>query len=380
MLNFLKSSKLWMVASLFAATSVFSQQPRKPANEPCKPASCEPCNPCAPHELLQCPTTPAYNAPARIDTQCSWDIWVDASFIYWQALQDNMEPAQSRTRTITTTTGTNDFGLVNMDFQYKPGFKVGLGMAFDFDFWDVGLEYTRLHGTVHRSASMSTSAVAAGNGYYPLWIDQLLSNNSTLYTNNSNAFKAKWLLNLDFLDADLGRWYYVGTQLTFRPSVGMRASWIKQQAKATYLNINNSGFSMNGINKEHSWGIGPKFALDTNWMIGDGFRIIGNAEFDILFRQYLRSFHCFNELTGTPSLILLKKQSDVNALRSHLDLELGAGWATYFDCHNWHIDLSATYGFQVFWNENMFDYNLARNKTYGNLYVHGLTVTARLDF
>lgn len=375
MLNFLKSNKPWMIASLFAVTSVFGEQ----SCNPCKPV-CEPCEPCVPHELLQCPTVAAYNAPARVDTQCSWDIWVDASFIYWQAMQDMMEPAHNRVNPVTTTLGTNSFSFVNMEYQYKPGFKVGLGMSFDFDNWDASVEYTRLHQTIHRSAAMSAAAATAGEGYWPLWLDGIVTTSTALYSNNVNAFNAHWHLNLDFLDADLGRWYYVGTQLTFRPSIGMRAAWIKQRRDVHYLNVLNSAFSMNGNDKQHCWGVGPRFTLDTNWLIGDGFRLFGNSAFDILFTQYMRSFHCNDNLAGTPSLILLKKGSSVNKLRGHLDMELGAAWGTYFDCHNWHIDLSASYGFQVFWHQNMFNWPIARNTNYGNLYVHGLTVTAKLDF
>jgi hypothetical protein len=254
-------------------------------------------------------------------------------------------------------------------------------MSFDFDNWDTSLEYTRLHQTVHKFASMSTAAATAGSGYWPLWLDQQVTIQTALYPNNINAFKAHWRLNLDFLDADLGRWYYIGTQLTFRPSIGARAAWIKQQQVVHYTNVLNPAFSMDENNKIHSWGVGPRFCLDTNWMIGDGFRLFGNSAFDVLFTRYFKSFHGNNNLAGTPSLILYKRGSDLNKLRGHLDLELGAAWGTYFDCHNWHIDLSASYGFQIFWQQNLFTSSVTpRGSNFGNLYVHGLTVTARLDF
>lgn len=366
MFNFLNNSKPWMAVSLFAATSVFGQ------------SSCEPC--CEPHQLLQCPTVAAYNAPGRIDIQCGWDIWGDASFIYWQAIQENMEPVVSHVPGITTTLGTNSLGFTNLDFQYKPGFKVGLGMSFDYDNWETSLEYTRLHGTHHKSAAMSVAAALAGDGYFPLWEDGAMSANFALYPSNVNAFSAKWRLNLDFLDADLGRWYYVGTQLTFRPSVGMRAAWIKQHRSASYTNVLDSSFAMYDLEKSNSWAVGPRFCLNMNWMIGDGFRLFGNNSFDLLFTRYIRTMHERNVLANTNALTLFKREGKMNELRAHLDLELGAGWGTYFNCHKWHFDLSASYGFQVFWNQNMFTYNVSRLVNAGNLYVHGLTLTAKVDF
>jgi hypothetical protein len=78
------------------------------------------------------------------------------------------------------------------------------------------------------------------------------------------------------------------------------------------------------------------------------------------------------------------KENHINTLRPHIDLEWGMGWGTYFCNHSWHVDFAATYGFQVFWNQNMFRSSTGPNYRYlmpnGDLYVHGLTLTAKLDF
>ena len=67
-----------------------------------------------------------------------------------------------------------------------------------------------------------------------------------------------------------------------------------------------------------------------------------------------------------------------------MDVELGLGWGSYFDCNNWHVDVTAGYGFQVFFDQNMFrnfnEGHLVQNLPNGNLNVHGLTATIRLDF
>ncbi|MDE3046910.1 MAG: hypothetical protein KGI83_01020, partial [Verrucomicrobiota bacterium] len=82
-------------------------------------------------------------------------------------------------------------------------------------------------------------------------------------------------------------------------------------------------------------------------------------------------------------------QTKLGTLRSHMDLELGFGWGMYLDCNNWYIDLAAGYGFQVFYDQNMFRRYVesgtgaaSANSLVpgGNLYVHGLTATATLDF
>ena len=74
----------------------------------------------------------------------------------------------------------------------------------------------------------------------------------------------------------------------------------------------------------------------------------------------------------------------------NLDAELGFAWSSYFDNEKWHIAIAASYDFHYFWNQNLLRKNLARmnekvnnNNSFGpifDLMMHGLTVTARLDF
>jgi opacity protein-like surface antigen len=365
MINFLMNRKSWISVSLLLATSGFSQ------------SACEPC--CEPHELLQCPTRPIYSAPARIDIQCGWDVWVDASFIYWQAIQENMEPT-GWSAPFTLTVGGNDLARVNMGFKYKPGFKVGAGMSFDYDNWDVAVEYTRLHGTYHRAATLDSALTTAGYSYRPQqWANAF--NAPASGAPLTQSFNATWKLNLDFLDIDLGRWYYEGTQVTFRPSIGMRAAWINQHRHANYSST-LVAFNIYDIEKTSSWGIGPRLGVDANWMIGEGFRFFGSSELDVLYTRYHARINTTNSLNGADTLETGMEQSDVNALRPHVDLELGLGWGTYLDCHKWHLDVSASYGYQVFWNQNMF--RLVDSPRYvmpnGDLFVHGLTATVKLDF
>jgi hypothetical protein len=87
---------------------------------------------------------------------------------------------------------------------------------------------------------------------------------------------------------------------------------------------------------------------------------------------------------GVPSYVITADR--VGTVRTHLDLEMGLGWGSYFDNNNWHVDLSASYGYQVFFGQNMFRHFDsatrvgANTSQFGNLYVQGLTVTARVDF
>jgi len=427
MLNLLKKTKPWMVASLLVATSAFGQSNNADSCNPCKPAcpppkpACPPpscCKPCPPpREPLMCPTIPAYNAPARWETRCPWDVWVDASFIYWQPFQDNMEPAAVMSNAadfsdmlLDDASALVNGKILNLKTKFKPGFKVGIGMNFDHDSWDGAVEYTRFHSTHSTSGSNSV--------YYPmLLLAQELEQFSGLADDVSPgatllpfSFKESWRLNMDFIDVDMGRWYWVGTALSFRPSVGARGGWINQRLSAQYGMFDTAdevtgppltelAFASISL-KTRSWCVGPRMGINTNWMVGgwgcnmncwDGFRFIGNAYADILYTRYKTSSQnqVVNEGVITTDAALgtiaasTWHQSKINTIRTHLDLELGLGWGSYFDNNNWHFDLSATYGFQVFFSQNMFRNGaspiVTRNPV-GDLYIQGLTLTARLDF
>lgn len=390
MLNLLTKTTPWMVASLLVAASGFGQDnrccpPPKPKPQCCEPVKCEKvCPPVCPIQLI-----PAYNHPAGIETRCSWDVWVDASFTYWQAIQDNMEVGIADVETDIANLGSQitNGKVIDMGFKYKPGFKVGAGIKFDHDDWDAHAEYTWFRSKVNvHSNGLEGDNVTTFAAIYPM-VGMPVELGGRLFDNVSSD----WTCNMDIIDATMGRWYYVGTKLTFHPYAGARAQWIRQKFNTFYSNDNSviDGIHTLGIRqKSNSWAIGPEVGLDMNWMIGEGFRLYTCGEGDILFTRYNRMSD--EELFLNPSLSISEgqrvTQRHVNRVRAHLDLEMGFGWGTYLDCNNWYLDLSAGYGFQVFFDQNMFrnfvdDVSLGKSfAPNGNLYVHGLTATVALHF
>ena len=339
-----------------------------------------------------------YNAPSRIDVRGSWDVYATGSFIFWQLSQDNMEVALadtlSNTAYVTNTQINGD--LVAMDFDYKPGFKVGLGLNYDHDNWDSYAEYTRIHTSNSRSTNGNTLASGAPAPLFPTFGHPFV-----LPSNAYNTASEKWNCNLDIIDLDLGRVYYVGQQLTFRPFFGARSAFINQNVHAHYVNTSFTNAAspvevpgvMDIYQRNHSWSIGPRAGVNTMWAVGQGIRFFGNANADVLYTKYHLQNKTTFIATSTVGGIIVAGQNPfhvarerVFALRTHMDFEMGLGWGSYFDNNNWHIDLSAAYGFQVFFDQNMFtgfvssDMNGKLLQPHGNLYAQGLTATVRFDF
>lgn len=408
----------WMVASLLAMTSIFGQNqnqgscapqqcvPRPPV---CKPAKC-----CTPQQPMQ-PTNCAYNAPAEINVGCVGDIDIETSvsFLYWQPSQDNMAVGFTSSAPIGLAAAqalpqaSIQGSFIDMDFDFKPGFKVGLGMNLQMDDWDGYAEYTRVHGW--------HSVFSNGNG--PVGgVPAIFSTFSHPYLNIGqvggmlfNTVFGSYRNNLDFVDAEMGRTYYVGKSLIFRSAFGARAAWMLQNVHVRYNNTtaaatvdaSNLIVSLPSVldvyQRAHSWGVGPRTGLMMDWMLGAGFRFFGSGYGDILYTKYkvqdksvLMPRAAGGGGTGSTARVgvpvTVNGYEKVFGLRTHLDLEMGFGWGSYFSNKNWHFDLSFAYGWQVFFDQAMFRHFTSASEIgaytnpNGNMYIQGLTLTARLDW
>jgi hypothetical protein len=319
---------------------------------------------------------PAYNAPDRIAVRSSWSLDAQLSFLYWLPTEDNLEPSVL----LNTHSSTEIKGDVTLfAFSYKPAFQLGIGYKTEEDNWRWMATYTRLRSTMHNSPN-----VPAGEHLSPILLMPQITG-----TNNYDELNQKWNLTLDFLDLMLSRAYYSGKELKCTYFFGLRGAWISQVMHNQFISLGNivRGVSTPAANvvssqQSNSWAVGPSTGIEGRWDITKKGRFFGSCTFDLLFTHYLL------KRVDSSSLLNLSYQiqeQNINTLRAHIDLELGLGWGSHFADNKWYIDLSAAYGFQIFFNQNMFrtyynSSNYVGEASYGNLYIQGLTITSRLDF
>ncbi len=407
-MNSQKKTAFWIAGFLLAAASGFGAANGKPdgkscVKQPCSRPAC-PSKPCCEPGPGAPNLMPAYNHPAPVQLVCGWDVWTDASFTYWQASQDNMEfgISDSQTQAQIDAVDTIVNGeVINQKFGFKPGFKIGGGMQYSYDNWDTAVEYTWFRGTNHKTEDAPSTEGSEIGFIYPLMgATALQAASGTFTTPRYSSASSKWTCNLDLVDALLGRWYYVGTKLTFHPVVGMRAAFIRQKLSNQY--INSSEISSTDASEIdyvrtylmqqnlNSWAVGFKTGLDMSWMLGEGIRLYGCGSGDILYTRYRQAKTVESSATTdagvTTTLPFNNRQSGLGCLRPHLDLELGFGWSTYLDCNKWYLDCSAGYDFQVFFDQNMFrrygDEVMVGNSVTaaGNLYLQGLNIQFALHY
>ncbi len=309
----------------------------------------------------------AYNAPARIDVRNCWDFFITGSYIWWEAKEQGLEIG----RFVTSDANLYQGEIINHDSGYNSGFKAGLGWNTDFDDWQIYVEYTRLHSS---SGKNYTAPLYAGTlPIYPVWL-----NDATIPIANTHS---KWRSNIDLIDLEFARPCYQGTKLTFRPHMGLRGGWIGQNFNVNYIHTGADDWSKN---KSKSWLVGPRLGLDTNWIFGAGFRMFADFATSLFYQKYT-TLKLTQQNTANAALAQNLNNNNKSAINPYVECGLGLGWGTYFDNSNWHFDLSAGYEFHNFWNQNEMrglndSLNARTDGAPGSLALHGLTITARLDF
>jgi len=387
----------------------------KPAMKPCKPPvkGCDmPANPASDRsgasgnsdassacpvlfdrgEPISSSAYPAgYSLGARIDTK-DWDFFMSGAFTYWSASQDGMDLAVSSSFTPgATPTFFNpaDAVVLFQKFSYKPGFKLALGGGTDFDQWAYAAHYTWYRSRTTVSTDRPPTP-PVGLGQTGDWAIQ--SWNPQAANTNALSLNSSWKASIDLVDAQLSRPYYLGTNLILEPFFGGQAGWIRQSLRLSYVAIPADTVSnpvpRNPVvshNNSHCWGIGPRIGLNTNWLMGAGFRFIGSGEANLLYTSYRTVAQRVDAADSADSNALSVKISKLNVLRPNAGLNLGLGWGMYADQNRWHFDLSATYDYYVFFSQNMMRYLADLNASVtgaspSNLYLQGVTATARFDF
>ncbi|HEU64834.1 MAG: hypothetical protein KR126chlam4_00503 [Candidatus Anoxychlamydiales bacterium] len=300
------------------------------------------------------PETSAYNQSARVNVCGAKDAFVTGSFIYWEALEQGHYLVLLRNDSSTPTRQQ----AVNIDYEFDPGFKVGIGYNFKYDDWTTYVEYTRYHS--RNSFSKTRPSWATTQVYF--W----LSSNDL-----ANEYRSNLKIELDILDLELSRSEYRGQKLIFSPFWGLKGGFIDQSF--TFTAVFTSSNLSNTV-KSDSYLIGPRIGFYTKWLFGKGFSLNGKAAASLNYQKFHNMSASFQNM----------KIDNDYVVSPIVELLLGFNWGSYFDKNHWHFDIFAGYEVQVLWNQNMIvkERILSANANIDSeqLTLHGLNVGARFDF
>jgi hypothetical protein len=205
-----------------------------------------------------------------------------ADFIWWKTYLANMEYAWAGVVDLVNVPRTESVAkgnIKNPDFDFAPGFKVGLGLTFKHDGWDLYGRYTWLntHSTTHTSGAQNVGLVAtfAFDG---------LSHTALPLTSAS----VKWEQEFSVIDLELGRNFFISKRLTLRPHVGLKADWIEEEFTDIYSTSfsrgREVGFTVH--RNERVWGIGIRGGLDTVWHFTRSWGLYGDVAVTALWSDF----------------------------------------------------------------------------------------------
>ena len=306
-------------------------------------------------------------------------VYFTGDFIYWKAREDELAYAAFLDRNEPPNMVNQWFDLVELDFQYDPGFKVGVGGNLPFDGWDLYLNWTHFH--THPTSSVTSD----GRNLVAFFIGTIDTTTPII----GERAHASWNLMFNSLDFDWGRRFYLSRTLTVRPSFGGKAAWLYQRIryKLTGVRERDSG---NPLENEFFhwtnkfWGVGPYLAINGKWTFGWGVGLYGEISGALLWGQFRQKTHTLEynaeEDQGqvTISLVGTRVHFNTHRVRPTLKAFVGLDWERCIIKKWLSLNFRIGYEAQYFWSQLVNNTN--ENSSAADLTFEGLTFTGRLDF
>ncbi len=319
---------------------------------------------------------PMFPASARMQICDGLNLVFMGDFLYFKAKEDNLEYAL-KSRDVVV----NDLARVNgkihqIATEYKPGFRVGMGLLIPHDNWDIFFTWTR-----YQMSQRSSIAASTGETVYPLMLNQ---SQNPIATNAS----AEWHLNFNTGDLEFGRSFFAGRSFVLRPFAGARGAWINNGLNAEYGNVDfrASGlptFSSVDVDNDSSfraWGL--RAGIDADWEFGEGWSLFVNGAASLLWSH----FNISQTETLSDGSTMNHFNNSFHAVTPVFDMQGGLAWGHYLFKHRYFVRIHAAWEEQVWFDQNRFGRMIGVSNpggmvfNEGNLSLSGLNVGIMLGF
>ncbi|MBM3207967.1 MAG: hypothetical protein FJZ57_05105 [Chlamydiae bacterium] len=311
------------------------------------------------------------------------DFFVEADFIYWYAQEYGLDYAKS--------TGLGDGNIrkiksghvAQVNRKWEPGFKIGIGLEFEHDGWDIFANWTWLNPIAGNTSYLD---------YNSRRVNFFDIGQPSIFTDIScDSASGSWNLHFNAIDLELGRDFFVSRYMTLRPHFGLKTAWINQNFNRTY-DINgyvevNPNFPYSGPgsffvgmleNNQslESWGLGIRAGLDPVWHISRCWGIYGNLALSAMYQYYSAETELNYEGRLGNEFPLTSLSKGNHTVTPVLELGLGLEYMTWFSNESYMLHVKAGWEEQVWFNTNQF-INVSQN---GNLTFQGFTFNVGFHF
>ncbi|MES2273617.1 MAG: Lpg1974 family pore-forming outer membrane protein [Chlamydiota bacterium] len=319
-------------------------------------------------------------------------IFATASFLWWTAHEDDFTIAFAQTADFpsqafpfTTFLPGNQGKIIRMNFNWDPGFRVGLGWNTPYDGWDVYLNWTWYQN--HKGENHEVETTPNQTGIISTWL--------FIVPFNVAQAKCNYRMLLNMGDLEIGRDFYLSESLTLRPFFGPEGGWIERDLRisisdqnpalsATLRNVTPGTYHA----RTNYWGLGPRMGINGNMRFCRGFKFFGNLSTALLYGKVFKNQQTSSQLLQNATL-LTSNVTDTNnfwKVVPHLQMNLGLGWGDCICVCGNRMFVGLNLGWEVNYYMNLphfvypsgFSEEIAPNSE--NISTAGLTLDFKVDF
>lgn len=300
-------------------------------------------------------------------------VYFEGAAIYWKSGYDDLVIA-GRVRT-PSSGGPETMKLLKLQNDYSLGLKFGMGLDFKRDVWDTFANWTWLktHHSDRREVSSFQFQTLLG-AVYP----------QELVDNFANRVTSHWQFELNTIDFELGRNFFISKFINLRPFAGVKGGWITQQLKVIYGDVIDS----NGIPfstpirtrfKDHMWCLGPRIGINTRWVLGrSNFALLANVAADLMWEDFQPSSQVsyLDGFGNQPSIGRVRQH--IQDLTPVMEAMFGLDWGHCFGGVA-YLNIAVGYEMQYWWDQYRAASAVNTNAT-DPLNLQGATGKIRLEF
>lgn len=276
-----------------------------------------------------------------------------------------------------------------VNFDWNSGFRLGIGYNMGHDRWDTQVLWTWMRNQ--------------GNGHHSDTNNQLFATNAMPGVSAESGimadrFETHMTIQLNLLDWQLGREFFLSKWLKVRPFTGLRTGWVNQDWKTkgtgNVIAMNNDLTAYIVKMEQEFWGIGPMIGFNSEWGVISRLSLYANGSLTLL-SGFFKDHRNDQGLQASPSAVINNPFSKhTHCGQSITELQLGLRWNQWCSHERYRFSLQAGWDVILLSDHNhLFAINgqsQSLGTSYGqtqhlqemkgNLMFQGLSFGCRLDF
>lgn len=333
---------------------------------------------------------------------CGSNFFVEASILYWCPRVSGTEFASGSLVVSPILSpqgreaqkGSLKGCIKSIDLDWNWGFKVGFGYNLPCDGWDIFLNYTAFNSKGRKSVcTRKDNEYVVAYKLFPLVeTGENIPSTSIL----SKQARSKFCIDLDTLEFDLGRSFYISKSVVLYPRIGLKVFWIQLNQNTRYCSGQiiqnilkdedkpNFDYAVKDTNK--FLGVGPHFAFGTQWHFCNNFYLYGKVSGSLVYGLF--TIHHKDKLTISIEDMELELRNCIcqsrRAFVPMVDTQIGIAYGTYCNCDMMHLTFRLAFDAQYIWRINQIletrDVTLSYARISEDISIHGVTFDIRFDF